>query len=42
MSALFPACFKINCSHFVNVSARKVLGEWKTPNEQLPLLGQMA
>ena len=42
LSALFLACFKISCSRFVNVSARKVPGEKKTANEQLRLLGQMA
>jgi len=41
MNALFLACFKITCTGFVNVSARKVPGERKTANEQLPLLAQM-
>ena len=42
LSALFPSCFKISCSRFVNVSAREMPGELKTVNEQLPVLGQMA
>jgi len=29
-SALFPACFKISCSHFGNVSARQ--NDWRKKN----------
>ena len=40
LSALLLACFEISCRRFVNMSARKVPGERKTANEQLPLLAQ--